>query len=124
MSVDYFDERKFATAALNLARVSQQVIGLTHHQTYKDNPAAGWSHFHDGKFNANTGITRRWGLDEWAARSTQGAYFNWVLGNSILPDEDTNPQHTGVQIIDRTTVPELVGWCPIAGHVPPIALCA
>ena len=106
--MDYFDERKFATAALNLARVSQQVIGLTHRQSYKDDPAAGWTHFSDGKFNSNTGVTRSWGLDEWTSRATQGAYFNWVLGNSILPDEDNDPNHTGVQIIDRTTVPELV----------------
>lgn len=107
VQVDYFDERKFATAAVNLARTAQQVIALTHRQNYIDDDAAGWGHFRDGKYNASTGVTRHWGVDEWTSRATQGAYFNWVLGNSILPDEDTNPQHTGVQVIDRTTVPEL-----------------
>ncbi len=107
IQVDYVDERKFATAALNVARTSQQVLALTHRQNYKDDAAAGWGHFRDGKVNSSTGITRHWGLDEWTARSTQGAYFNWLLGNSILPDKDVNPQHTGIQIIDRTTVPEL-----------------
>jgi hypothetical protein len=29
------------------------------------------------------------------------------MGNAVLPERDTNPQHTGIQIIDRTTVPEL-----------------
>jgi hypothetical protein len=108
IQIDYFDERKFASAAANLARTAQQVIALTHRQAYKDNPASGWSHFKDGKVNSSTGVTRHWGLDEWSARATQGAYLNWVLGNSMLPDKDVNPQHTGVQVIDRTTVPELL----------------
>ncbi len=108
LQVDYFDERKFASAAANLARTAQQVIALTHRAGYKDDPASGWSHFKDGKVNPSTGVARHWGLDDWSARAAQGAYLNWVLGNSMLPDKDLNPQHTGVQIIDRTTVPELL----------------
>ena len=46
---------------------------------------------------------------EWGARSIQGAYFHWVVGNALLPPEDTDPSHTGVQIVDRETVPELAG---------------
>ncbi len=108
VQIDYFDERKFAGAAVNIARTAQQVLALTHRQSYKDDPASGWSQFKDGKTNTNTGVTRHWGLDDWAARAAQGAYFNWIIGNSMLPDKDVNPQHTGVQIIDRTTVPELL----------------
>jgi hypothetical protein len=108
VQVDYFDERKFAAAGLNLARTAQQIIALTHRRSYKDDPAAGWSHFKDGTTNPGTGVTRYWGMDEWAARATQGAYFNWILGNAMLPDRDVNPMHTGIQIIDRTTVPELL----------------
>ncbi len=107
IQIDYFDERKFAAAAANLARTAQQVLALTHRQKYKDDPALGWSHYRDGSTNASTGVVRHWGVDEWTSRSTQGAYYNWILGNSILPDVDNNPQHTGVQVIDRTTVPEL-----------------
>ena len=114
VQIDYFDERKFAAAALNLAHTAQQIIALTHRQIYKDDAAAGWGHFRDAKTNASTGITRHWGLDEWTARSTQSAYYNWVIGNSILPDIDNNPQHTGIQIIDRTTVPELSGLPALA----------
>src|SRR5262249_25098877 len=33
------------------------------------------------------------------------AYFDWLTGNAILPANDTN--HTGIEKIDRTTVPEL-----------------
>ncbi len=107
VAVDYFDERKFAEAGVNLARTAQQVVTLTHRQNYKDDPASGWSHFRDGKVNSGTGVTRQWGLDEWSARAAQGAYFNWVVGNALLPDKDTDPNHTGVQIIDRSTVPAL-----------------
>ena len=47
-------------------------------------------------------------MDHWAARTGQGAYFNWVVGNAILPDKDPDPTHAGtIQQIDRTTVPEL-----------------
>ncbi len=107
VQIDYFDERKFAGAAVNVARTAQQVLALTHRQNYKDDPASGWSHFRDGKFNATTATTRHWGLDEWTSRSAQGSYYNWIVGNALLPAVDTNPTHTGVQVIDRTTVPEL-----------------
>ncbi len=107
VQIDYFDERKFAAAAANLARTSSQVLALTHRKSYRDTPAAGWAHFRDATANTSTGTTRHWGLDEWTARSTQGALFHWVVGNALLPDKDTNPNHTGVQIIDRTTVPAL-----------------
>ncbi len=33
--------------------------------------------------------------------------MNWVSANTLLPDKDTHPNHSGVQIVDRTTVPEL-----------------
>jgi hypothetical protein len=115
VQIDYFDERKFAAAAVNLGRTAQQVIALTQRQSYKDDPAMGWGHFRDGKFNGDTNVTRYWGLDEWTVRATQGAYFNWMLGNAMLPNVDNNPQHTGVQIIDRTTVPELVELTTLAG---------
>ena len=96
VQVDYFDERKFATAAVNIARTAQQVIALTHRQSYTDDTAAGWTHLSDGKYNASTGVTRYWGAVEWSARATQGTYFNWLIGNSILPDKDLNPQNNGV----------------------------
>ncbi len=107
VQIDYFDERKFAAAASNLARTATQIIGLTHRQSYRDDPAAGWTQFRDNTTNPATGLTRHWGLDEWTARTTQGAYFHWIVGNALLPDKDTAPTHSGVQVIDRTTVPGL-----------------
>ncbi len=107
VSVDYKDERKFAAAAANVGRTAQQVLSLVHRQNYKDDPNAGWSHFRDGKVNSRTTVVRHQGLDETASRSTQGALFHWIVGNAMLPDVDNDPNHSGVQIVDRTTVPEL-----------------
>jgi hypothetical protein len=107
VQIDYKDERKFAAAAANAASSARQIVALVHRQNYKDDPASGWSQFRDGKVNSRTGVTRHQALDEWVSRSAQGSYINWVSGNTLLPDKDTNPNHSGVQIIDRTTVPEL-----------------
>lgn len=106
VTVDYFDERKFAGAAGNVARAAEQVLALTWRKSYKDDPSSGWNHFRDRlPANPQTGVTRRQGLDEWASRSTQGALFHWAVANSLLPAEDNF--NTGIQKIDRTTVPEI-----------------
>ena len=105
--IDYKDERKFAAAAANTARAAQQIVGLVHRQSYRDDPAVGWGHLRDSS------AQRAWGLDEWSSRSAQGSYLHWVTGNSLLPDQDT--VNTGVQKIDRTTVPELNELAAAAG---------
>jgi hypothetical protein len=108
VQVDYKDERKFAAAASSLASAARQIISLIHRQSYRDDPAEGWESLHDSQpTNTSTGITRKWGLDEWSARSGTGTYVNWIVANAMLPDVDTNPAHTGIQKIDRSTVPEL-----------------
>jgi len=106
VTVDFQDERKFAAAASNLASTAQQVVALTYRRDYKDDPASGWTHFRDrAQENTQTGVTRKWGLKEEISRSAQGALVNWAMANAILPDVDN--YHTGIQKIDRTTVPEL-----------------
>jgi hypothetical protein len=106
VTVDFQDERKFAAAASNLANTAQQVVALTYRRDYKDDPASGWTHFRDDTAtNTQTGVTRHWGLKEQISRSSQGALVNWAMANAILPDVDND--HTGIQKIDRTTVPEL-----------------
>ena len=107
VQIDYKDERKFAAAAANAASSARQIVALVHRQNYKDDPASGWSQFRDGKVNPRTEVARYQALDEWVSRSAQGSYVNWVSANTLLPDKDTNPNHSGVQVIDRTTVPEL-----------------
>ncbi len=104
VTVDFVDERKFAGDASFLAKAAQQIGALTYRQQYTEG-AAGWSQYRDTATAPNTTEKRNWGLDEWVSRSTQGAYYHWVVGNAMLPDVDT--YHTGVEKIDRTTVPEL-----------------
>jgi hypothetical protein len=114
VSVDYQDERKFAAAAAALARAGRQAFDLTWRADYKATQKEGWNHFASTRVNSqrqySDGVTnynsiRYWGLDHWAARTGQGGYLNWVVGNAVIPDEDL--AHEGIQKIDRTTVPEL-----------------
>lgn len=116
VSVDYQDERKFAAAAAALARAGRQVFDLTWRKDYQAVRQAGWQHLAATRVNpqrqfnnagTSTNSVRHWGLDHWASRSAQGDFINWVVGNAILPAVDPNPDHEGIQKIDRTTVPEL-----------------
>ncbi|MCI0534484.1 MAG: hypothetical protein L0Z50_04585 [Verrucomicrobiales bacterium] len=111
VSVDYQDERKFAAAAAALARAGRQIVDLTWRKDYQSSPGSGWGHLSATRENATTRnltTTRHWGVDHWASRAGQGAYFNWIVGNAILPDEDPDPTHAGsIQQVDRSTVPEL-----------------
>jgi hypothetical protein len=107
VTVDYFDERKLAMAAGNVARMAQQVINLTWRQQYQDNTGSGWAHFRDRKgTNTQTNVTSRQGMDEWVSRGAQSAYYSWAVANALLPVEDNI--HTGIQKIDRSTVPEIL----------------
>lgn len=115
IQIDYKDERKFAAAAANAATTAVQTVALVNRKSHRDDPSAGWGHFRDGRVNPRSGVARHQGLDEWVSRSAQGSYLNWVMGSALLPAKDTDPNHSGVQIIDRTTVPEL-GQLVAAGN--------
>ena len=107
VSVDYQDERKFAAAAGALARTGRQIFDLTWRQDFRSGAGQGWEHFRTTR-DSNKGRTRNWGLDHWASRTGQGAYLNWIAGNSILPYQDPDPAHADtIQQVDRTSVPEL-----------------
>ena len=110
VSVDYQDERKFATAALAAAEAGQQVMELGWRRDYQDIREKGWSHFEETRSNIISRTlpsTRYWGVDHWASRTQQGAYLNWVVGNAMIPEVDPDPAHEGIQRIDRSTVLEL-----------------
>lgn len=100
VELDYLDERKFARAAAAKARTGAEVVDLTYRINYVDDPAGQFQGYRD------TDADRAWGLSEWARRAGQGAYFDWVVANSILPATDPNTNHVGIQKIDRTTVLE------------------
>lgn len=109
VSVDYLDERKFAAAAASVARSGKQIFDLTWKKDYSSDTSTGWQHFGATRTNDRRGIPteRYWGMDHWASRTAQGSFLNWVVGNSILPETDPDPNHEGIQKVDRTTVPEL-----------------
>ncbi|MDQ6708602.1 MAG: hypothetical protein M3Z85_21795, partial [Acidobacteriota bacterium] len=108
IEVDYADEVKFARAAAARARAGAEIVNLTYRDRYVADPSGQWQGYRD------TDTTRAWGVDEWARRAGEGAYFDWVTANAILPAVHTAPlQHpggpppSGLQKIDRTTVTEL-----------------
>jgi hypothetical protein len=115
VTVDYLDERKFATAAAAVARTGLQVYELEWRRQYDADPGGSWAGL--GETNATRRVfddagterpqIREWGVDQWAARTGQGAYLNFVVGNAMLPAVDPDPSHEGIQKIDRTTVLEL-----------------
>ena len=116
VSVDYQDERKFAAAAAAVARAGRQVFDLTWRKDYQTLHSGGWGYLGATRINTQrdysgdggkTNSVRHWGADHWACRTGQGALLNWIVGNAILPAVDPNPEHEGIQKIDRTTVPEL-----------------
>lgn len=99
VQVDYEDERRFARAAAARARTGAEVVGLTLRQKYGGDPDDALHGYKDA--NAD----RAWGVDEWASRTGQAAYFDWVVGNAMLPAQDD--AHEGIEKVDRTTVAEL-----------------
>ena len=101
ISVDYFDERKFARIAAAKAKAGAEIVSLTYRQKFIDDTAGQWQGYKD------TDSDRAWGVTEWARRAGQGVIFDWVTANALLFAQDPNPNHTGVQKIDRSTVLEL-----------------
>lgn len=99
IDVDYLDERKFAEAAAARAKVGSEIVNLTYRQKYVEDPAGQWQGYQD------TDKERAWGVTGWGRRAFQGALFDWVTANAILPAEDSINE--GIAKIDRTTVPEL-----------------
>lgn len=105
--VDYLDERKLARTAAYKARAGAEIVDLTYRKMYVDDPAGQWQGYKDDVTVSRDGVAanRAWGVDEWARRAGQGAYFDWVAANALLPATDS--VNSGIRKIDRTTVPEL-----------------
>lgn len=106
VTVDYLDERKFATIAAGKARAGAEIVNLTYRQSYVENVEGQWQGYGD-EFIDDGGNVRAWGFADWASRAGQGAYIDWVVGNAILRAEDPDPSHTSIQKIDRGTVTDL-----------------
>jgi hypothetical protein len=112
VTVNYVNERKFARAAAAKAKAGAEIVNLTYREYYDENPVNQWQGYKDTvKTPRSTKVTtpepRAWGLSEWGMRAGQGALFDWVVGNALLPDQDTEVHDFLVQKVDRTTVVEL-----------------
>jgi hypothetical protein len=95
-NIDYLDERAFAEAAAARAKAGVEIVDLVYRQKYTENPAGQWQGYQD------TNTDRAWGVYEWGQRAATGAYFDWAVGNALLPASDTT--HEGIQKVDRSTV--------------------
>lgn len=80
VQVDYRDERKFAVAAAARAKTGAEIVDLTYRKFYTEDPDGQWQGYKD------TDSDRAWGLSGWSKRAGQGAFLDWVAGNSMLPD--------------------------------------
>ena len=109
--VDYYDERRFAIAAANKAKMGAEIMDLTYRKHYADPESQEYvdtavDSSDQCDVGAMPGCNRRaWGVADWARRAGQGAYFDWVVANAIVPPEDD--RYTDVRKIDRTTVLEI-----------------
>jgi hypothetical protein len=101
LQVDFLDERQFAETAAAKARTGAEIVDLTYRQSYVADPEGQWQGYDDVQ------PQRAWGLSEWGRRAGMGAYFDWVTVNAIVPSEDPDPSHVGIQKIERATVSHL-----------------
>ncbi|MDF3130171.1 hypothetical protein P0Y35_13270 [Kiritimatiellaeota bacterium B1221] len=85
LEVDYLDESKFAHAAAARARAGSDIVRQTYRQSYTADPAGQWQGYTD------TNPDRAWGLQGWSKRAGQGAYFDWLTANALLPAEAPDP---------------------------------
>ncbi|MEY4245551.1 MAG: hypothetical protein RLZZ245_3136, partial [Verrucomicrobiota bacterium] len=99
---DYLDEQSFARTAAHKARCGLSIVKATYRDAYNANPATQWQGYDDAADPA-----RAWGVSQWANRSGQGAVFDWMVGNAILPAGTTDPATgkplEGLNLINRQT---------------------
>ncbi|WP_099019480.1 hypothetical protein [Marinicella litoralis] len=96
--VDFLDERQFVETAAAKARVGAEVVDLTYRSAYVEDPSGQYQGYVDSDED------RAWGVSGWARRAGMGAYFDWVTANAIIPAEDNDPDHTGIEKIERKNI--------------------
>ncbi len=99
--VDFLDERQFAETAAAKARTGVEIVDLTYRSAYVEDPAGQYQGYVDSN------EARAWGVSGWGHRAGMAAYFDWVTANAILPSVDPDPDHVGIQRIERKNILEL-----------------
>ena len=97
MKVDFLDERKFAQIAAAKAKTGAEIVNETYREKYVEDPIAQWQGYRDSNPD------RAWGVEGWARRAGQGAYFDWITANALLPSEHPNETLEGIQKVDRAS---------------------
>ncbi|MCL1919542.1 MAG: hypothetical protein FWG50_00465 [Kiritimatiellaeota bacterium] len=95
MKVDFLDERKFAQIAAQKAKAGAEIVANTYRDHYTEDETAQWQGYTD------VNPDRAWGVQDWARRAGQGAYFDWVAANALLPAKHPNETLEGIQKVDR-----------------------
>ncbi len=95
MKVDFLDERKFAQVAAAKAKTGAEILETTYRDNYVEDAAAQWQGYVD------VNPDRAWGVQDWARRAGQGAFFDWVTANALLPARHPNQTLEGIQKVDR-----------------------
>ena len=95
IGVDFLDERKFAAIAAAKAKAGKEIVDSTYKSKYVEDPDSQWQGYTD------TNEDRAWGVQGWARRAAQGAYFDWVTSCALLPSEHPNENLEGIQKVDR-----------------------
>jgi hypothetical protein len=95
ITVDFLDERKFAATAAAKAKAGAEIVNLTYRDKYVADSEAQWHGYTDSNPD------RAWGVDETARRAAQGAYFDWVTANALLPSVHPNGNLEGIRKVDR-----------------------
>ena len=107
VEVDYFDERRFAQAALGRARAGLLATHLTYRKDFSHEspvPLRQVEVVEEG--DGPPVIPLSWGVSDWASRVGQGAYLDWVVGNALVPKDSPAGENSGIARINRSTVPE------------------
>ncbi len=87
LEVDFLDEKTFAKQAAGKARTGRDIVRGTYRLAYTQDPDGQWQGYTDSADKA-----RAWGVSEWSHRAGQGAYFDWLVANALLPESaDLDP---------------------------------
>ena len=96
IEVDYLDEKSFARIAAAKARAGKQIVDASFRLAYTNHPDA-QTHGYSDPDDA-----RAWGVSEWAKRTSHGAYFDYLVGNALVPAESDETEEN-LERIDRET---------------------
>ena len=95
MKVDFLDERKFAQVAAQKAKTGAEIVANNYREYFTEDETAQWQGYTD------VNPDRAWGVQDWARRAGQGAYFDWIVANALLPSTHPNETLEGIQKVDR-----------------------